>query len=174
MIVTSTKSFFHVRNLAALLALSLATACQPPEPDDTEDTLARPAPEPEAISVRLERSGDALRFSWGEGEVHRFEVVQCAEPLPQEPLSCRCDGALVWSLGPGESEKFHEVAREAPFIASPVEYGVTPGSDRRGYAARPLVTGRTYIVNATRVGPCEENPQDCQQTTARGCLHFVW
>jgi hypothetical protein len=158
-----TKPRITPRSLGALLALSLASACQP----------AGVEVEAEDIPLHVDRTGDTLRFSWEGDKVHRFEVIQCNEP-PKEALPCVCSGALVWGLGPGESEKFHEVALQQPFLASPLQYGVTPESDRKDYAARPLVVGGTYLVTASRVGPCEEGPQDCEQVTARGCQTFVW
>lgn len=151
----------RIRPLGALLTLGLAPACFP------MDTA-----EPEDIPLHVERTADTLRSSWEGEKIHHFEVVQCEDAPSME--FCGCTGALVWGLGPNETKKFHEVALEAPFLASPLEYGVTPESDRKAYASRPLVTGRRYIVQARRVGPCGSSPHDCQQTVARGCQSFVW
>jgi hypothetical protein len=159
-----TKPRFTSRNLGALLALSLATACQPATEVEVQA---------ENIPLHVERTGDTLRFSWEGDKVHHFDVIQCNEP-PKEDLPCVCDGALVWGLGPGESEKYHEVALQQPFLASPLQYGVTPESDRKGYAARSLVQGGTYLVTASRVGSCAEEPQNCEQIKARGCQTFRW
>lgn len=171
-----TKSFINTRGLGTLLALSLATACQPEiNTDPDEDTEPVPGAELVTLPLNVERRADAPLFSWEGGKVHRFEVIECNEPPTQTQVrACACSGALVWGLGPAESEAFHEVAREQPFIESPVEYGVTPASDRKGYEARPLVEGRTYIVRADQVGTCAESPEGCQQVKARGCQSFVW
>jgi hypothetical protein len=153
---------FPLRTFGALLTLCLAPACFPLDNDA----------EPEVIPLQLERSSDTLRFSWEGDKIHHLDVVQCdGEPLAD---TCGCNGALVWGLGPSETEKFHDVALEAPFISSPLEYGVTPESDRKAYASRALVSGKHYVVRARRVGPCDNNPQDCQQTIALGCQRFVW
>ena len=152
---------FRIRILGALLTLCLTPGC-----------FSFGSDEPEEISLQLERSGDTLRFSWDGEQLHHFDVIQCNDAPSME--SCACNGALFWGLGPSETEKFHEVAVEAPFIASPLEYGVTPQSDRKAYASRPLTTGQRYIVRARRVGPCDSNPTDCEMTIARGCQSFVW
>lgn len=160
-----TKPLSHTRLLMTLLASSMATAClMMPERE-----------EPEELPLRAERAQDTLQLSWDGGEVHRLEVLQCNEPLSPAGSDCECAGALVWGVGPGDTEKFHEVALQAPFIETPLQYGVTPASDRKNYAARPLVTGKTYSAIVTRVGPCDgDGRQDCQQTIARGCQRFVW
>jgi|GEM_PF-6209416 len=152
---------FRLRTFGALLTLCLAPACYPLESDG-----------PEAIPLQVERTADTLRFSWEGEKIHHFEVVQCDDGPAQD--FCGCNGALVWGLGPNQTEKFHEVALEAPFVSSPLEYGVTPDSDRRAYASRPLVKGKRYVVQARRVGPCESTPENCQHTTASGCQSFTW
>jgi hypothetical protein len=151
--------FFRISG--ALLTLSLASACYFPSD-----------PELEVIPLQKERTADTLRFSWEGDMIHRFEVVQCETPPSLE--HCGCNGTLVWGVGPGNNEQFRQVALEAPFIASPLEYGVTPPSDRKGYASRSLVAGETYIARAVRVGPCDNDSQDCQQMIALGCQSFVW
>jgi hypothetical protein len=150
-----------LRNLGMLLALSLATACQFGD-----------SPEAEEIPVSMERSGDSLRISWSGDKVHRVSVLRCNE-APTQGV-CACNGALVWALGAGESEKYDQVALEQPFIASPLEYGVAPASDRRAYAARPLEQGKQYLLEVSRVGPCDKDPKDCQMVTAVGCQAFTW
>lgn len=155
-----TNTFFSIRALGALFALGLATGCQP--------ELAAP----EEIPLRMERTGDTLRFSWEGDQLHRFEVIQCDEAPSEE--YCTCSGHLVWGLGASSAEKFHEVALAEPFLPSPVQYGATPESDRKGYAARPLEAGKTYLVSASRVGPCELGTRDCQETVAQGCQRFTW
>lgn len=153
---------FRLRTAGALLALCLTPGCS---------SLVSSS-EPETIPLTLERSGDTLRFSWEGEKVHHFSVIRCDGAPLQD--ACGCNGALVWGLGPNETEKFDQVALEAPFIAAPLEYGVTPESDRKAYASRPLEKGRTYLVQARRVGPCEISPADCQMTIASGCQSFVW
>jgi hypothetical protein len=143
-----------IRSLGALLSLSLATACSN-------------EPELEEIPVQVEQSGDVFRFSWQGDKVHRVEVFQCESNLSLD--DCMCRGSLVWGLGPSETEEDHEVALEAPFLASPIEYGVTPANDRKGFAARPLVTGKEYLVTVERVGPCADSPENCLEPIARGC-----
>ncbi|QRK04732.1 hypothetical protein JQX13_31435 [Archangium violaceum] len=166
----TTKSSF-IRGFGALFALSLATACQP----DWDDTEPVPEPPPAQLSLRMERGAGSPRFSWEGGKLHRFEVIECSEPSKQEEVeTCSCSGHLVWGLGAADSEPFHEVALEQPFIESPVEYDVRPASDRKGYDARPLVAGRTYLARAVQVGPCPENAENCQRMTALGCQRFVW
>ncbi|MDY7226707.1 hypothetical protein [Hyalangium rubrum] len=156
---------FSPRSLAALFTLSLATGCFPSEEAARETEI-------EQIPLHMERTQDALRFSWDGDMVHRVDVIQCESAPLQE--HCACNGSLVWGLGAGETEKFHEVALAEPFIASPLQYGVTPGSDRKAYAPRPLVAGKTYLVQAVRVAPCEYGPNDCQKMVARGCQSIVW
>ena len=154
---------FRLRIFGALLTLCLAPGCLTIGSDS----------EPEEIPLQLERTSNTLRFSWEGEKLHHFDVIQCDDDSPAMDF-CGCNGALVWGVGPSETEKFHEVALEAPFIASPLEYGVTPQSDRKAYASRPLVSGKRYIVRARRVAPCDSHPTDCQQTIATGCHAFVW
>ncbi|QRK11103.1 hypothetical protein JQX13_14135 [Archangium violaceum] len=162
-----TKSSF-IRGSGALLALSLATACQPDIAFDGDTEIAQ-------LPLRMERGTDSPRFSWEGGKLHRFEVIECSEPSTLEKAeTCSCSGHLVWGLGAAESEPFHEVALEQPFIESPIEYGVRPASDRKGHDARPLVAGRTYLATAMQVGPCAKDAENCQQMTALGCQRFVW
>ncbi len=146
-----------IRNLGALLTLSLATACG--------------SPELEEFPLQVEHSGSTVRFSWEGEKVHRFEITQCDNETPALDI-CSCNGFLVWGLGPDDSEKIHEVVQKDPFIGSPLEYGVTPAGDRKGYAARPLVSGKVYLVNASRFAPCEDNTESCALTVARGCQSF--
>jgi hypothetical protein len=150
---------FRILTFGALLTLCLAPACSDNEP--------------EAIPLQLERSSNTLRFSWEGDNIHYLEVTQCnSEPSAD---ACSCSGAVVWKLGPNETEKFRDVALEAPFISSPLEYGVRPASDRRGYASRALESGKLYVVQARRAGPCDNtSDQGCQKTIARGCQRFDW
>lgn len=152
----------RIRTAGALLTLCLAPGC----------FSLSGGGEPEDIPLELERSGDTLRISWEGEKIHHLAVIRCdGEPMKN---ACGCNGALVWGLGPNETEKFDVVALEAPFIDSPLEYGVTPESDRKAYASRPLEKGRHYLVNARRVGPCDSSPENCQLTIASGCQSFVW
>ncbi|WNG32192.1 hypothetical protein F0U61_00160 [Archangium violaceum] len=159
----TTKSSF-IRGFGALFALSLATACQ-----------LGSEPEPAQLSLKMERGANSALFSWEGGKLHRFEVLECTEPPSElDNAGCGCSGHLVWGLGAAASEPLHEVALQQPFLESPVEYGVTPASDRKGYDARPLVAGKTYIARAEQVGPCAEDPENCHQVKAYGCQRFVW
>ena len=150
---------FRTLTFGALLTLCLAPACSDNEP--------------EAIPLPLERSSNTLRFSWEGDKVHYLRVGQCNSEPPAN--ACSCSGPLAWELGPNQTEKLRDVALEAPFISSPQEYGVRPANDRRGYASLALVPGKHYIVEVTRVGPCDNaSDQGCHQTIASGCQRFVW
>jgi len=151
---------FRILTFGALLTLCLAPACSPDN-------------EPEAIPLQLERSSNTLRFSWEGDKIHYLKVVQCNSEPPAN--ACSCSGALVWEVGPNEAERSGDVALEAPFISSPLEYGVRPANDRRDSTSSALVSGKHYVVEVTRVGPCENaSARTCQKTIARGCQRFAW
>lgn len=154
-----TKLRFTPRGPGALLALSLlATACQSSELED--------------IPLQLDRTDDTLRISWEGDKVHFFHMVECRDDAWVGDPPCGCNGTVVWALGAAESEQLLDVARQPPFLSSPIQYGVRPEGDRRGETARPLVKGKTYVVNTRRVEPCKD--LDCAQATARGCQSFIW
>jgi hypothetical protein len=155
----NTQPLFTLPRFGALLVLGLASACQGGSPSAEE------------FPLHAERMADSVQFSWEGDKVHRVTVIEC-DDAPRLEL-CGCTGHVVWQLGAAESESFQQVALEAPFLASPLQYEVTPESDRRGDAARPLVAGKTYLASASRVGPWDGS-RNCQQQTAFGCASFVW
>ncbi|WNG33952.1 hypothetical protein F0U61_10135 [Archangium violaceum] len=135
------------------------------------------APEPEDLHLKVERSGDALLLNWVGGNVHRLDIVECeaaSEADLEASKSCGCTGTVVWSLGPSDEEPMHEVSRGEAFLSAPIEYGVTPATDRKAYAARPLKAGKFYVANIHRFEPCEDNRLNCAQSVAEGCARFTW